>query len=404
MELKNLVFNVDYIKPYKKEKKEKRIYLIRIKKTDAINANDILFIQKNLNYINRFEKSENEKRIELKLDIQAICFRDKTVVLILEILLFTLMQNIDITFYLNIRLFERNDIVYNFFRFSYLYTINRHFIKSDKYCIEFVNYHGENYIPYENNIVAAHFSKCFFVDVYKADKDYLIYQQYLSNDIYSTLNLMLDNKKILDETCSIVDELVDNILCHTYGLGLVDIGVVKVKSNKDSDEYLQFMINIINVSDNCLYSDIKDVYNNDKELKNRKAIEYSYNCQKKYFDNESYSENLFFMITAFQKGTTTRSLERRGGTGLNKSIINFSKRSQDDIPEKQSYVYSGNDILMFDSKVLNSNKIGDHIAFNCDNDYNSIPDKRCLSKSVFYLSGTAYNLMFVVKEDDNYGK
>lgn len=402
MELGNLIFNEEFIKPYRKEKKGKIIYIIRIDKLDAIDANDILFIQQNLNYINRFENSQNNKKIELKLDIEAICFRDKTVVLILEILLFSLMENIDIMFYLNIRLVEKNSIVHNFFRFSYLYIINRRFISSYTYCKDFVNYLGENYIISENNIMAAHFRKCFFVDVFKLDTDYLVYQQYLSNDIYSTLNGILNNKKILDETCSIVDELVDNILCHTSGFGLIDIGVVKVKSYKDEDEYLQFMINVINVSDNCLYTDIKNIYDENKELKNRDVIEYAYDCQKKCFNTENYTENLFFMVTAFQKGTTTRSFERRGGTGLNKSIINFSKRSQNDIPENLSYVYSGNDILVFDSTILNSSKIGNLIAFNRNNDYNSMPDKKCLSKSVFYFSGTAYNLMFVVKEDDNY--
>ena len=53
------------------------------------------------------------------------------------------------------------------------------------------------------------------------------------------------------------------------------------------------------------------------------------------------------MISAFQRGVSTRNANILGGTGLNMSIINFSKMSQKDLPENLSYVYSNKDILVF---------------------------------------------------------
>ena len=71
---------------------------------------------------------------------------------------------------------------------------------------------------------------------------------------------------------------------------------------------------------------------------------------------------MFFMVSAFQRGVTTRNINRIGGTGLNKSIMNFSKMSQKDLPENQSYVYSNKDILMFNENILSSELIGENIA------------------------------------------
>ncbi|MFQ7840538.1 MAG: hypothetical protein ACLRHD_03800 [Thomasclavelia spiroformis] len=399
MELGNLIFNEKFIKPYRNEKKGKIIYIIRINKSNAIDANDILFIQKNLNYINRFENSQNNKKIELKLDIEAFYFGDKTVILILEMLLFALLQNIDLKIYTNIRMHEKQNVVYNYFKLSYLYTINRRFVTSLDYCMNYANFQGSGYQFDEKKIIGVHFRQYFSVDNLKKSD---INQQILSSDISFTLNAMLNDKKILNEICLIVDELIDNIVCHTQGIGLVDIGIVNAKSHKDDGTYYQFMINVLNISENCLYTRIKNMFKNTNDLlKNRSIIEKAYQKHVNFFSNEKYSEDLFFMVSAFQNGITTRSVDRLGGTGLSKAIINFSKRSQDDLPDNLSYVYSGENILIFNNEVLKDGEIGNYIAFNKENDYYSIPDEKCLSKTVFFLNGTAYNLMFIVKEKKN---
>lgn len=402
MELNKLLYSSDYSQPYIKKKKGKTKFIIDIKGFETINASVLEMIRKQLNYINKFGDNYNDTAITVSLNIESYFFKDRTVVMILELLLFGVLEKLDIELYLNIKLIHRNSIVENFFDFSYLNTINRKFVSSYTYCKDYMNYQGNGYSVHNNDVYAVHFRKTFFVKEFKSVEDYLLYQQFLSTDVCSTLKSMLKNEKIVNEICTIIDELVDNILYHTSGIGLIDMAVIKVISAKDNEEYYQFMINVLNISDNCLYTDIKNTFkNNEIVFKNRNIIEQSYNCQLELFNKDSYSENLFFMVSAFQKGTTTRTNNRIGGTGLNKSIQNFAKRSQSDIPKEQSYVYSGYDILLFDNDVLNHSEIGNYIAFNCENDYNKPPDKKCITKSVYYLNGTAYNLMFIAKETDD---
>lgn len=401
MELTELLLYDDCIKPYIKRKKNKIIIRIDSLHNKIIDANVLVDIQKKLCFVKYHYDEYKQSNIVLKLNIETNYFKDRTVVLLLEMMLFGLLQQIDLTVYLNIRLEDKMSIYYNFFHFSFLCTINRKFIDSKFFCKQFANYPGIGYIINNQETFAVHFRKYLNIEEFKQEQDYLIYQQYLSNDILSTLKPINLNEKTLDETCMIVDELVDNIIFHTINAhALIDIGVVKVKSSKDSDDYYQFMINVLNISENCLYTNIKDIFKSKSVyLKQKDMLEKAYINQQDYFKTDNYSEDLFFMVSTFQNGTTTRT--GCGGTGLNKSIINFSKRSQDDIPTHQSYVYSGKNILLFNHDLLSNSKIGNCIAFNQINDYNEPPDKRCLSNSVFNLRGTAYNLMFIVKESEN---
>ena len=55
---------------------------------------------------------------------------------------------------------------------------------------------------------------------------------------------------------------------------------------------------------------------------------------------------------------------------------------------------------MFNDRILSSGLIGENIAFNYENDFSKKPDNICLGNSTFNLNGTAYNLMYVVKEEE----
>lgn len=398
MELNELLLNNELLEPYIKIKREKTIIHINLLHNEIIDANVLVDIQKKLCFIKCHFDEYKSSNITLEFTIEANYFKDRTVVLLLEMMLFSLLDNVDLNLYLNIRLKDKQTIFYNFFSYSFLFQINRKFVKSKEYCIEFANYQGFGYKIHNEEVFAVNYRKYLNVEEFKKN---LLDQQILSSDIMSTLKWIDIDDKIIDETCSIVDELIDNIIFHTVSAhAMIDIGVEEVRHSNNSDNYYQFMINVLNVSENCLYTKIKQTFKSKKKpLSQRDMLEKSYHNQQEYFQKDCYSEDLFFMVSAFQNGTTTRN--SCGGTGLNKSIINFSKRSQEDVPIHQSYVYSGNHILVFDHEVLNNTKIGDCIAFNCNNDYNEPPDERCLSKSVFNLRGTAYNLMFIVKEGEN---
>ena len=364
----------------------------------VFNADLLVELRNEINYIYENQKELiSNRNSTVRIILDTAYFKDRTVILILELLIYCLCSKGDFNIYINLRIGDKKSIAYNFYYFSFLKGINRKTITNDKYCDMYEKFHGRICGKEPKGI---NFRKMIDASMYLDEKQQIRMQQYLSNDIFSTLSLVINDGEILNDACEIVDELVDNILSHTIGLGFVDVAAVKAVSTKDDDNYIHIMINVLNISNNFLFTNIKETYiRNVADFKLRSQIKDYYEAQSEFFDDPNYSENKFFMVSAFQRGVSTRHENILGGTGLNKSIINFSKMSQKDLPEDQSYVYSNTDILMFNKEILSSGLIGENIAFNYENDFSKKPDEKCLTNSTFNLNGTAYNLMYVVKEE-----
>ena len=399
MSFKKLLLQNDMKKPKCKRKKGKITIYINYNEK-VFDAKSLEELRKEINYIYENDTdliSNGNSNIRILLNTGY--FKDKTVVLILELLIYSLCLKGNFNIYINIRVEDKESIVYNFYYYSFLKEINRKQISNEKFCIKYENFCGNTRFN-QREVIGMSIRKMIDKNMYNDENDQIIFQQYLSNDIMTTLSWIVNNEDMINDACEIVDELVDNILSHTIGLGIVDVVAVKVISKKDNDNYIHIMINVLNVSDNFLYTNIKESYTrNVNNFKSRSNIKDYYESQSEFFADPNYSENMFFMVSAFQRGVTTRNINRIGGTGLNKSIMNFSKMSQKDLPDNQSYVYSNKDILMFNENILSSELIGENIAFNYENDFSKKPDEICLSNSIFNLNGTAYNLMYVVKEE-----
>lgn len=399
MSFKKLLLQNDMKKPKIKQKNGKRTIYVNYNEK-VFDAKSLEELRKEINYIyeNNTEPISNENS-NIRILLNTEYFKDRTVVLILELLIYSLCLKGNFNIYINIRVENKESIVYNFYYYSFLKEINRKQITNEEFCIMYENFYGNTRVS-QQEVIGASIRKMIDMNMYKDENDQIIFQQYLSNDIMTTLSWIVNNEDMINDACEIVDELVDNILSHTIGLGIVDVAAVKVISKKDNDNYIHIMINVLNVSDNFLYTNIKESYTrNVNNFKSRSNIKDYYESQREFFADPNYSENMFFMVSAFQRGVTTRNINRIGGTGLNKSIMNFSKMSQKDLPENQSYVYSNKDILMFNENILSSELIGENIAFNYKNDFSKKTDEICLSNSTFNLNGTAYNLMYVVKEE-----
>ena len=399
MSFKKLLLQNDMKKPKIKQKNGKRTIYVNYNEK-VFDAKSLEELRKEINYIyeNNTEPISNENS-NIRILLNTEYFKDRTVVLILELLIYSLCLKGNFNIYINIRVENKESIAYNFYYYSFLKEINRKQITNEEFCIMYENFYGNTRVS-QQEVIGAGIRKMIDMNMYKDENDQIIFQQYLSNDIMTTLSWIVNNEDMINDACEIVDELVDNILSHTIGLGIVDVAAVKVISKKDNDNYIHIMINVLNVSDNFLYTNIKESYTrNVNNFKSRSNIKDYYESQREFFADPNYSENMFFMVSAFQRGVTTRNINRIGGTGLNKSIMNFSKMSQKDLPENQSYVYSNKDILMFNENILSSELIGENIAFNYKNDFSKKPDEICLSNSTFNLNGTAYNLMYVVKEE-----
>ena len=398
MRFEKLLLQDDVKKPAIKSKNGKTIITLSHNRS-IFDAELLEELRKEINYIyeNQNELLSN-RNSTVRILLETVCFQDRTVMLILELLIYCLCSKGAFNIYINLHISDKKSIVYNFYYFSFLKEINRKTITNNKYSSMYEKYHGR---IYRRETIGANLRKIIDVSMCTDENQQIHMQQFLSNDIFSVLNSVINDIDILNDACEIVDELVDNILSHTIGLGLVDVAAVKVASIKDNDNYIHIMINVLNVSNNFLFTNIKDIYTrNFDDFKLRSQIEEYYEAQREYFEDPGYSENKFFMVSAFQRGVSTRNANILGGTGLNKSIINFSKMSQKDLPENQSYVYSNKDILVFNEKILRSGLIGENIAFNYENDFSKKPDNKCLANSTFNLNGTAYNLMYVVKEEE----
>ena len=397
MSFKKLLLQNDMKKPKIKQKNGKITIYVNYNEK-VFDAKSLEEFRKEINYIyeNDIELISNENS-NIRILINTGYFKDRTVVLILELIIYSLCLKGNFNIYINIRVEDKESIAYNFYYYSFLKEINRKQIKNKKFCIMYEKFSGR---IYKQEIIGANIRKIIDKSTYKDVYQQMHMQQRLSSDIMSILSLIVNNEDMIDDACEIVDELIDNILSHTIGFGIVDVAAVKVISKKDNDDYIHIMINVINISDNFLYTNIKETYRrNVNNFKLRSNIKDYYEAQREFFLDSNYSENMFFMVSAFQRGVSTRNRNKIGGTGLNKSIMNFSKMSQKDLPENQSNVYSNKDILMFNENILSSELIGENIAFNYENDFSKKPDEICLSNSTFNLNGTAYNLMYVVKEE-----
>lgn len=397
MSFKKLLLQNDMKKPKIKQKNGKITIYVNYNEK-VFDAKSLEEFRKEINYIyeNDIELISN-KNSNIRILINTGYFKDRTVVLILELIIYSLCLKGNFNIYINIRVEDKESIAYNFYYYSFLKEINRKQITNKKFCIMYEKFSGR---IYKQEIIGANIRKIIDKSTYKDVYQQMHMQQRLSSDIMSILSLIVNNEDMIDDACEIVDELIDNILSHTIGFGIVDVAAVKVISKKDNDDYIHIMINVINISDNFLYTNIKETYRrNVNNFKLRSKIKDYYEAQREFFLDSNYSENMFFMVSAFQRGVSTRNRNKIGGTGLNKSIMNFSKMSQKDLPENQSYVYSNKDILMFNENILSSELIGENIAFNYENDFSKRPDEICLSNSTFNLNGTAYNLMYVVKEE-----
>lgn len=397
MSFKKLLLQNDMKKPKIKQKNGKTTIYVNYNEK-VFDAKSLEEFRKEINYIyeNDIELISN-KNSNIRILINTGYFKDRTVVLILELIIYSLCLKGNFNIYINIRVEDKESIAYNFYYYSFLKEINRKQITNKKFCIMYEKFSGR---IYKQEIIGANIRKIIDKSTYKDVYQQMHMQQRLSSDIMSILSLIVNNEDMIDDACEIVDELIDNILSHTIGFGIVDVAAVKVISKKDNDDYIHIMINVINISDNFLYTNIKETYRrNVNNFKLRSKIKDYYEAQREFFLDSNYSENMFFMVSAFQRGVSTRNRNKIGGTGLNKSIMNFSKMSQKDLPENQSYVYSNKDILMFNENILSSELIGENIAFNYENDFSKKPDEICLSNSTFNLNGTAYNLMYVVKEE-----
>ena len=252
-----------------------------------------------------------------------------------------------------------------------------------------------NYELYEN-----HFCK-LITEKTKSNPAFLSF-------IYGDIDCFLRNAGIndskRDEISQTISELIGNACEHTSADCYIDIDIADDYYKLDEDKGVNFSetyygvnIVILNFSENLLSEDIKNkIINDNSTIERYKKLSIAYNYHKQFF-NDDYTEQDFFNIAVFQnKISGSLKKEELGGTGLTCLINSLQRKSDSD----DCYVLSGNNIIHFFKDYLSYND--DWIGFNKSNDFFSdIPDSEVLDRSHMYFSGTAYNLNFVMKSEDN---
>ena len=257
------------------------------------------------------------------------------------------------------------------------------------------------------------FIKKFQYELYENHFCKLITEKTKSNPaflsiIYGDIDCFLRNAGIndskRDEISQTISELIGNACEHTSSDCYIDIDIADDYYKYDENRVVNFAekyygvnIVILNFSDNLLGEDIKNrIINNNITIDRYNKLLSAYAYHKQFF-NDKYTEQDFFNIAVFQnKISGSLKKEELGGTGLTCLINSLQRKSDSD----DCYVLSGNKIVLFLKEYLSYND--DWIGFNKSNDFFSdTPDYEVFDRSQMYFSGTAYNLNFVMKSEDN---
>lgn len=245
------------------------------------------------------------------------------------------------------------------------------------------------------DIYKKHYRREILYDKYKDDSQYL---SKILCEIKIFLNNICNNKMVNMDLSEVVVEIVGNALEHTQTNCLLDIDVSSnyVKKNDDG-EYYGMNIAIMNISsilfwdklknkiiNMCQGCDIPDRYNDVKKAYNSHSLKFT----KKYDIDD------FFIIASFQHKISGRSNSTTGGTGLTKLISSLEKNSD----THNCYLVSGHKQLIFKHEYLEYNK-ENWIGFNNSKDFiNDIPNKKVIQRIDMNISGTGFNLNFVIKK------
>ena len=136
------MLQIDMKKPKIKQKNGKRTIYVNYNEK-VFDAKSLEELRKEINYIyeNNTEPISNENS-NIRILLNTEYFKDRTVVLILELLIYSLCLKGNFNIYINIRVENKESIAYNFYYYSFLKEINRKQITNEEFCIMYENFYG----------------------------------------------------------------------------------------------------------------------------------------------------------------------------------------------------------------------------------------------------------------------
>lgn len=356
---------------------------VTIKKADLDNA----FIVKLIKIINFIKANYKSNMLPIKFILDDINLTDKLAYIVLECIIESLIVNynykVEVLFKLK-KGISTAGITSS--PLKYLGYGNKKIIKKDELYVKNFSYdHFKN-----------HFRRMIkYEDCCKGDALCKVYDEIAY--FQKNFNISYDCYEDISE---VIIELIGNAIEHTKSDCLVDFDIAPNYATKQGEPVCGINISVISFSNILLGDGLKDkIINLPNNLKSNRYNHVKNALQNHigFFDN-NYDITDFFNISAFQhKISGSLSKMDSGGVGLTKLI----KSIEDKAEEHSCYVLTGDRIIMFDPLYLEYDKNG-WIGFNENNDYlKAKPSEKTLQKSEFFMPGTAYNLNFIMKVNQN---
>ena len=227
----------------------------------------------------------------------------------------------------------------------------------------------------------------------KNDKDVNKKINKVSTDAYNFLQNQLNDEAYIEDCVEVIGELCSNATEHTKEDCILTIECgYGLNEKKQKKNILSIVVS--NVSENLFYQNILHANKQGKikvEYLDKAKQNHGHHFGEIVSDEYSirYDEEYFYMVSAFQKGVSSRlDQSDTGGTGLLKIIYNILGKTDDNF----CYILTSNKVLFLIEEFIQP-KDKTFIGFNEENDYlSAIPAKKSLGKSSMSFGGTIFSL------------
>lgn len=251
---------------------------------------------------------------------------------------------------------------------------------------------------FKMDIYLRHFRKLISSD----GKENTNYLGNLLQDLDSFLKVFSIVEEHREQISEVITELVGNACEHGCSDCLLDIditrdGLIAIDNIPQDGRFYGINISLVDFSENLLGDGIKKKINNNNLTDNRYIdLKTAYNYQKKFFSAD-YSYTDFCNISSLQDKISGRMhYSLSGGTGLTKLIRSLQEKSH----FNSYYVLSGNRCVIFLKELLNYDE-NNWLGFNKQKDFfKAISDTESVVGCPIFFPGTAYNLNFIMKRDE----
>ncbi|WP_288538365.1 hypothetical protein [uncultured Holdemanella sp.] len=370
----------------KEVKKNGNFYKIKIK-GDSLGGQAMNDLAMSAKYIIYHEINE-----KIRIEIEAKIISDLATIVVFEYIIYLLLKYSNCSVYIRFRpsilkytqSFIDGSIVGDFI------NSNQSFILKRKDYIH--NFESE--APYTN---LHRYRKLI-----KNDKDVNKKINKVSTDAYNFLQNQLNDEAYIEDCVEVIGELCSNATEHTKEDCILTIECGYGLNEKEQKKNILSIV-VSNVSENLFYQNILHANEQGKikvEYLDKAKQNHGHHFGEIVSDEYSirYDEEYFYMVSAFQKGVSSRlDQSDTGGTGLLKIIYNILGKTDDNF----CYILTSNKVLFLIEEFIQP-KDKTFIGFNEENDYlSAIPAKKSLGKSYMSFGGTIFSLNLISDKEKN---